>query len=283
MATGPTDHEALRDQMGVYVLGALSAQERLTFETHLATCAECAAEARTLMQVVGALTQLAPQIEPPAALRSRVLRSIGAGGVLNAGGRPGAARRAMDGINVGVPSWRPWLAVAAAIALAVGLGVYAADLRRQIGTLEARLHEATLRANAGELAIADARRAVTEARSQIAVLAAPDLARLDLAGQPAAPRAAARAFWSRSRGLVFTASDLPALPPGRTYQLWVLSKEAPPFGSGLLLKPDADGRVTMIFDTPVDLPKPIAMAVTIEPEGGVAAPTGDKYLVGLAH
>ena len=31
-----------------------------------------------------------------------------------------------------------------------------------------------------------------------------------------------------------------------------------------------------------DLPKPVAMAVTLEPEGGVPAPTGDKYLVGAA-
>jgi anti-sigma-K factor RskA len=283
MAAVPTDHEAFRDQVGVYVLGALSPEERSTFEAHLAACPECAAEVRTLNPVAGALARLAPQIDLPAALRSRVLASIGADRIVSLAGRPLSGSEAVGGVPTGSPSWRRWLAAAAAIALAVGLGAYAADLRRQIGTLEVRLREATLRANASELSIADARRAVTEARSQVAVLAAPDLARVDLAGQPAAPRAVARAFWSRSRGLVFTASDLPALPPGRTYQLWVLSKEAPPFGSGLLVKPDADGRVTMVFDTPVDLPKPIAMAVTIEPEGGVPAPTGDKYLVGLAH
>jgi hypothetical protein len=27
----------------------------------------------------------------------------------------------------------------------------------------------------------------------------------------------------------------------------------------------------------------VAMAVTIEPDGGVPAPTGDKYLIGLAN
>jgi hypothetical protein len=48
------------------------------------------------------------------------------------------------------------------------------------------------------------------------------------------------------------------------------------------MKPDANGRVNTIFDTPPDLPKPVAMAVTLEPDGGVPAPTGDKYLVGLA-
>ena len=111
--------------------------------------------------------------------------------------------------------------------------------------------------------------------------AAPDLARIDLAGQPAAPQASARAFWSRSRGLVFTASNLPAPPAGRTYQLWILTAQPAPVSAGLL-KPDANGRVNAVFETPADLPKPTAMAVTIEPDGGVPAPTGDKYLVGLA-
>jgi hypothetical protein len=36
-----------------------------------------------------------------------------------------------------------------------------------------------------------------------------------------------------------------------------------------------------VFETPVDLPQPVGMAVTIEPDGGVPSPTGDKYLVGL--
>jgi anti-sigma-K factor RskA len=105
---------------------------------------------------------------------------------------------------------------------------------------------------------------------------------VDLAGQPAAPRAAAQAYWSRSHGMVFTASNLPALPSGRVYQLWVLTAQPLPISAGLL-KPDAGGSVNVLFNTPPDIPTPVALAVTIEPDGGVAAPTGDKYLVGLAH
>jgi len=115
-----------------------------------------------------------------------------------------------------------------------------------------------------------------------AILAAPDLARIDLAGQPAAPSASARALWSRSRGLVFTASNLPPLPAGRVYQLWVLSSQPAPMSAGLL-KPDFAGNITATIATPPDMPQPVAMAVTLEPDGGVPAPTGDKYLVGLAN
>ena len=115
----------------------------------------------------------------------------------------------------------------------------------------------------------------------MAILTAPDVRQIDLAGQPVAPRAAARAFWSRSRGLVLTASNLPAPPPGRTYQLWFVTAQAPV--SAGLLKPDASGRVTTLLNTPADLPAPAALAVTLEPEGGSVAPTGEKYLIGLAH
>jgi anti-sigma-K factor RskA len=250
-------HSQLSDQAGLYVLGALTPAEREAFEAHQAVCAECTAEVHALTPVVGALAQVAPAADPSPDVRRKLLTQV-------------THFRDTRSLQ------QSWLAAAASIALALGLGAYAAQLRGRVSTLETRLRETTVRAEAS------ARRTAFEAQSTVAVLVAPDLARIDLAGQPAAPRAAARAFWSRSRGLVFTASDLPAPPPGRTYQLWVLTARPAPISAGVM-KPDANGRVNAIFDTPVDLPTPVAMAVTLEPEGGVPAPTGDKYLVGLAH
>jgi anti-sigma-K factor RskA len=126
--------------------------------------------------------------------------------------------------------------------------------------------------------VVDAQRTAAGALASVAVLTAPDVARVDLAGQPMAPQASARAFWSRSRGMVFTASNLPPLPAGRTYQLWVVTAEKPV--SAGFLAPDASGNVSETFNTPPDIPQPVAIAVTIEPAGGVPAPTGDRYLVG---
>jgi anti-sigma-K factor RskA len=113
------------------------------------------------------------------------------------------------------------------------------------------------------------------------VLASSDLIRVDLAGQPSAPQARARAFWSRSRGLIFTASNLPPLPTGRTYQVWIVTPDAP-LSAGLL-RPGDRGDVHAVFTTPPDVATVAAVAVTIEPNGGVPAPTGEKYLVGLAN
>ena len=218
MAMSPNDHDELREQAELYVLGALASSDRQTFEAHLASCAECRAQVTSLSPVAQALAYVAaaarPAIRTPrprtdARLQGRPVRR-----------RPRQlVRRAQTSSCRG---WRPrrrwcWPRDSAS---------YSASLRSRIGALEQRLQEATERASAGDRQIAELRHAAADAQQQLAVLAAPDLQRIDLAGQPRAPQASARAFWSRSRGLVFTASNLPTPPAGKTYQLWVLTEAA---------------------------------------------------------
>jgi anti-sigma-K factor RskA len=279
-------HHEYADQAAAYALGAQTPAERADFEAHLANCAVCAAEVRSFAPVVGDLGMTNPTAVPSPAVRDRLLLAIRAG---SGAAAPLAAVRAASSQRTGerietsgtMSRVGPY-ALAASMVLAIALGGYAVQLRGRISTLEARLRDTVLRAETNERLVAEARRSALESQRTILVLAAPDLARIDLAGQPAAPHASARAFWSRSRGLVFTASNLPAPPPGRAYQLWVLTAQPAPISAGML-KLDANGRATEMIDTPQDLPRPVAMAVTLEPEAGVPAPTGDKYLVGLAN
>ncbi len=259
-------HDQIGEQTGLYVLGALTPSERQAFEAHLATCPSCAAEVRGFAAVADALGETTPGADPSPDVRRQLLNRLAATSI----SAPPA------------PTRGGWLAAAASIVLAVALGAYASQLRSRVSLLETRLREATFRADGTERQLADARRTAFEAQTARTVLTAPDLARIDLAGQAAAPRAAARAFWSRSNGLVFTASNLPAPPAGRVYQLWVLSAQPAPISAGLVT-PDANGLVNAMFRTPTDIPAPVAMAVTLEPAGGVPSPTGDKFLVGVAH
>src|SRR5262245_52716727 len=67
-------HDELRELTGAYALGILSETERLALEAHLPTCQSCADEVLALKEVSGALAYAVPQIDPPAALRERVLR-----------------------------------------------------------------------------------------------------------------------------------------------------------------------------------------------------------------
>ena len=214
--------------------------------------------------ILQGLAQAVPQVDPPPELRARVM------------GIASSRQPAATFVAARPVGW--WLATAAGLGLAAGLAVYAAQLRGRVADLEAELRDTRIRAEAAQQQMADVQRTAADAETAVAILTAPDVARVDLAGQPASPNASGRAFWSRSRGLVFNASNLPPLPAGRTYQLWVVTDQAPV--SAGLLTPDAQGSFSDTFDTPVDIRPPVAVAVTIEPAGGVPAPTGERYLVG---
>lgn len=259
-------HSDVKSDAAAYVLGSLDPDERAGFEAHLAGCDECAAEVRVLRRVADALAHAVPQTTPRPELRQRVLASVA--GALATLPRP----RRVESLA------RSWLPLAATLVLALGIAVYAARLHTRVASLEARLEQALVQASAADRAVADARRVSAELQSAMGVLAAPDLVRIDLAGQPTAPQASARALWSRARGMVFTASNLPPLPAGRVYQVWVVTGPAPV--SAGLLNPDASGGGLTFFSTAPDIPPPTAVAVTLEPAGGVPAPTGQFYLLG---
>jgi anti-sigma-K factor RskA len=259
------DEQALA---AAYVLGALDADERRAFEAHLATCVVCGEEVRSLSGVVNELAFSAPPRTPRPELRERVLSSLTA--------RPQAVRSAEERPSR-TPAWL-WWPLAASLVLTAGLAAYSWQLQQRVAVLEARLDDAERRAGVSERAMRDAQRTADQAQTAMAVLAAPDMVRIDLAGLPPARQATGRALWSRNRGLVFTATNLPVVPPDRTYQVWVVTANAAV--SAGLLTPDTSGRATEFFTTPPDIAPPVAVAVTVEPAGGVPAPTGQKYLIG---
>jgi anti-sigma-K factor RskA len=261
-------HDDLVVHAPAYVLGALEPDERRAFETHLAACEMCASEVQSLRRVTSGLAQTVPQVTPRAALRDRVLLAVG-------------ARDARAHVTETAPRWvmRDWLAYAACVAIATAAGLYAMNLRARLDDLEVRLGMAQTRLAAADRAMVDARRVAFETQSAMAVLAAADLTRVDLQGAPAAPQAAGRALWSRQSGMVFAANNLPPLETGRIYQVWVVAGGAAPISAGLVA-PDETGRGVAVFRTPIDATGPVTVAVTIEPEGGVPAPTGAFYLTG---
>jgi anti-sigma-K factor RskA len=249
-----------------YVLGALDAVERRAFEAHLAICAACREEVRAFGQVADALAYAAPQRTPPRDLRERVLS--------RATGRDASELRRAPRRS----TLYTWLPLAAALVVAIGFGTYTWNLQERLSSVEARLRNAEARAAAAERETIQARTAADQAQSAMAVLAAPDLARIDLKGQRAASAASGRALWSRTRGMFFTSSNLPPTPAGRVYQVWVVTGEGP-ISAGIIA-PDQTGHATAFFNTPPDIPAPTAVAVTLEPAPGVPSPTGDPYLMG---
>ena len=230
-------HADVKDNAAAYVLGGLEADERESFEAHLAGCGECTAEVQSLVRTTNALASAVPQRTPPPELRARVLSSFALG-------------NAPTVVTLRPARSMAWMPLAASLILVAAVGLYAVRLQLRVGALQ----------------------------SSMAVLSAPDLVRIDLAGQPTAPQSSGRALWSRDRGMVFATANLPPPPPGKVYQVWVVTAQAP-VSAGLVV-PDSAGGGMMYFYTPPDILPPTAVAVTLEPAGGVPAPTGQFYLVG---
>lgn len=275
-------HLALQEYSGLYVLDALDAPTASAFEAHLASCERCAAEVRTLQEMAAALPFGVMDVSPPPRLRERVLAA--------------AIRPSSDTVVPFVPpapdsaSTRPrrigesrlgalragWLAAAAMLLLAVAAGVQAQRLQTRLAAMERRLVEASDRLADAQTALAASRSDAAGIRASLALLTSADARDLGLAGQAPARGARGRAFISRTGGLIFAASNLPPLPPARTYQLWYLTAGAPV--SAGLVQPDATGSVLATFPGTPIVPEPQGFAVSIEPEGGVPAPTGQIYL-----
>jgi len=269
--SGP-DRERLDELATLHALGVLSDEERQAFVAE-ASDASTLADLRALRATLAALGASVPQVDPPAALRSRVLVSVGA--VAPANVVPFApAARPRSTATLG------WLAAAASLVAAVGLGLWAMQLRDRLHDVDARLAVAEQEVGEIRRTLGTARDETRILRAQAQVFLAPDLARVDLAGQAPATAATARAFWSRRRGMVFAAAALPPLPANKVYQVWVVADAHAPISAGLL-EPDRDGNAIEVYRTPEDIPTPKVLAVTLEPAGGVPQPTGDKILVGV--
>ena len=273
MTTSETDPRF--DSLAELALGTLPEAERPALESWLAEEGAAREELLALRESLALLAMTVTDVEPPAALRAKVLAVTGSA-TRAEGALPFTLRR-----TGGAGTALGWLAAAAAALLAVGLGWYALQLRSEVARLQADLQVSEARLAAAEVEARSNRTRLARVQAETAILSAADLRRVDLAGQKGAPRAAARAFWSRAQGLVLTATRLPALPTGRTYQLWVLTSGAP-ISAGIF-RPDASGGTSVVFDTPVSLPAPEGMAVSVEPDGGVPAPTGDIVLAGKAE
>ena len=71
---------------------------------------------------------------------------------------------------------------------------------------------------------------------------------------------------------VMTFTALPALPPGRSYQVWALRDGR--WVSLGRVQPDASGSARLIVEGPSVATPPQALQVTQESAGGSAAPSG---------
>lgn len=124
-----------------------------------------------------------------------------------------------------------------------------------------------------------------EASRVLSLLSAPRLEAYVLAGTPDAPDAAGRMFYDpQTRRLRLTVAGLDTADPGRTYQAWFVLDEGAgaPVSLGTF---NTNAAGDAVFETTLaDAPDRINLAaVSVEPLGGVPAPTGAIVIAGGAQ
>jgi Anti-sigma-K factor rskA len=153
------------------------------------------------------------------------------------------------------------------------------ERQRQIRTLTSRVQQLESENSEYRSIIDRQRRDIEHTLRFASLLDSPSLAMVKLQPTEKGALAVGYAFVEGSR-VVFYASNLPDLPAGRTYQLWLIRGRAPAIVSGGLFA--AGGRQHAI----VELRDPLlashitALAVTDEPAKGSPLPTGHKFLIG---
>ena len=273
-------HEPFADAAAAYALDALDPSERASFELHLATCAVCQADVAAYRTVSSAIGATAAPIAPPPELKARVI----ANATRAANIRSFDARPAMTPPRRQSSSVR-WLAVAASLALHVGLGYYAWSVRTQLASATELTARATAYAERLRTQLAEARNEAAMGSRIAEVLSAPAVVRVELASTKEGFPGLALGYWSRARGMWFATDKMPAPGPGRAYQLWLVVPGQPPMSAGLLTL-DARGSMAMVTAPSTAAIPPrseITLAITEEPAGGSPGPTTQILLAGKAR
>ena len=259
------NHDGYAELAAGYVLGALDGEDLAGFEAHLAEgCRECAAALREAEETLALIAREAPPTVPPASVKQSLLARATAQEAL----RPPPAR-----VYGRRPRWFPWVAgaVAASLAAFFSAGFVASRYEAEIGRVSRETSELRERVRQQEASL---RAELASANRVMQLLQDPQTRVVALRGTGPAPEAAGRLLWNAVAGGHLNVTSLATLPAGKTYELWAISGGTPrPAG---LFSVDAQGAGTLRVEPAaqgVDV-----FAVTIEPAGGVSAPTGPIVL-----
>jgi len=255
-------HEQFAEDLALYALGSLQGEARLALEKHLDECSACRGELESLRGDMAFLALSTSGPFPPARSRQRLIDAV-------------KKEPRICVVNVAPQNskwwvWAlPWAAAAAFTMLAVVFWRYNAELRQTITALRQQSVEQEAQ--------------LQRARDVVMTLTANDAMRVTLVAAKTPLQPQGKAIYVRDRSsLILLATNLPRLPLGKAYELWLIPVVGAPVPAGVF-RPDARGNATLINPPLPPRAEAKAFAITVEPDQGSAAPTSQPILVGAGE
>jgi anti-sigma-K factor RskA len=290
------DHQELIDLLPLAALDRLEPDEARQLEEHLREgCAQCERELRAWRETLAALAMASEPAGSEHRVWQRLERRLhaqaaAAHSLASAVSRPRRTNLGERQSSVGW--WRGVAGVAAAAAvLLFAYGRVVANRQRrtdvrQLEQLEAlswQLNDLRSDLSASQLEAETLRKVLDDRAKLDHVLMSPDLQLTRLAPAGPAPSAGGVVALSHSsQAAMVQTFGLPPAPPGKTYELWWITKQRGPVKAGLFFA--QMGRTAV---APASMPpageRVLLAAVTLEPAGGMDKPTGPMYLKGAVE
>lgn len=251
-----TQCELLQPWLAAYALGEAEAAPAAL--GHLSACPRCRSDLREYRAVAGLLPYGQAEHEPAPELRQRLLAAVASEA------RPASAAPASLAAPAGGRKalWRPALsragwAAASFAAITVLLLGWNIRLQRELSQQSAQI--------------------VTNRQSwqtMIALLNDESLRWYNIGSSTARGH-----FWATAQGSVacLVAEDLPALAPGQVFQVWLAGPGEQRSGGTF---EGRNGNAWLLVESDERMANYSTVFVTIEPEGGSAAPSGPRILDG---
>ncbi|HEX9408868.1 MAG TPA: anti-sigma factor [Methylomirabilota bacterium] len=259
------NHDEVVELAAGYALGALDVGERARFEALLAAGDVDARAALRDFELTVATLAAETAETPPPVVKSALMARIDAeersrGNVTRVLSMPRSA-----------PPHRSLWTVVAVGAMAAGVAAIA------VGFAVSTVYDRRI----GQLAQeqTELKRELARQESLVTILRDPATQIVALSGLAPAPEAKARVLWHATAGGLLVAQGLPPAPAGKAYELWAIAGTGAPMPAGVFAV-DAKGVGSLRVAPLKSGGPPDTFAVTLEPAGGVAAPTGSMYLVG---
>ena len=240
-------HEDYKEMITARALSALDAAEARALNDHLSECDECRMELQEWEATAAALAVSAKPMEPSPEVRERLLNEVR---------KELSVPQVLPFRSATRNIWNRSLAAMAAVIIATVLIVGLVMVWRENRAMREQL-----------------------ARSQefLQLVNTPGARMSELKGTDVGPGATAKLVYDNNGRAMLLADKLPSVPQGKEYQLWFIVGNNPPM-PGKTFVPDSEGKGVLKDQMPQAALNAAVFAITLEPAGGLPAPTGKIYL-----